>query len=389
MSSFTTNPTFISVDKRDIGMLQNKLSPQSMKISYEINTYKKVSADVFYIIPRGKKCIVWLTMYKGSPEVLFFDLDPRDHTKIKFISIRALHPSQMFHISDFEGRGTVLYGTLFVSSQQQVFAVENIHVYENVSVDNLTVLEKDGLLYKVFSKVANAADQKVANATDQKVANATDQKQKASAPFRHPATPETQVLFGVAVKYGTYAEALKASNTPSIIPYSVYAIQGRFRNQTDNKYYQNCQSQSQSQNQTQSQSQNQNQVQAKGQVPSKQPLAQSQTQNYTQPSTKIFMVQPEARVDMYTLRCPVTNEVESEPAHVGDYKTSALLNSIFRNVKENASLDTAEESDDEDAFQNLQELQMTGYITCSRERAMVCSYNYKFKRWVPLHLHYP
>lgn len=377
MSSFTTNPTFISVDKRDIGMLQNKLSPQSMKISYEINTYKKVSADVFYIIPRGKKCIVWLTMYKGSPEVLFFDLDPRDHTKIKFISIRALHPSQMFHISDFEGRGTVLYGTLFVSSQQQVFAVENIHVYENVSVDNLTVLEKDGLLYKVFSKVANA--------TDQKVANAADQKQKASAPFRHPATPETQVLFGVAVKYGTYAEALKASNTPSIIPYSVYAIQGRFRNQTDNKYYQNCQSQ----NQTQSQSQNQNQVQAKGQVPSKQPLAQSQTQNYTQPSTKIFMVQPEARVDMYTLRCPVTNEVESEPAHVGDYKTSALLNSIFRNVKENASLDTAEESDDEDAFQNLQELQMTGYITCSRERAMVCSYNYKFKRWVPLHLHYP
>jgi len=362
-------------------MLQNKLSPQSMKISYEINTYKKVSADVFYIIPRGKKCIVWLTMYKGSPEVLFFDLDPRDHTKIKFISIRALHPSQMFHISDFEGRGTVLYGTLFVSSQQQVFAVENIHVYENVSVDNLTVLEKDGLLYKVFSKVANA--------TDQKVANATDQKQKASAPFRNSATPETQVLFGVAVKYGTYAEALKASNTPSIIPYSVYAIQGRFRNQTDNKYYQNCQSQSQSQNQTQSQSQNQNQVQAKGQVPSKQPLAQSQTQNYTQPSTKIFMVQPEARVDMYTLRCPVTNEVESEPAHVGDYKTSALLNSIFRNVKENASLDTAEESDDEDAFQNSQELQLAGYITCSRERAMVCSYNYKFKRWVPLHLHYP
>jgi hypothetical protein len=238
-------------------------------------------------------------------------------------------------------------------------------------------------------KVANATDQKVANATDQKVANATDQKQKASAPFRNSATPETQVLFGVAVKYGTYAEALKASNTPSIIPYSVYAIQGRFRNQTDNKYYQNCQSQSQSQNQTQSQSQNQNQVQAKGQVPSKQPLAQSQTQNYTQPSTKIFMVQPEARVDMYTLRCPVTNEVESEPAHVGDYKTSALLNSIFRNVKENASLDTAEESDDEDAFQNSQELQLAGYITCSRERAMVCSYNYKFKRWVPLHLHYP
>lgn len=364
-SLITGHAAFISVDKRDIGMLQNKLSLQSMKISYEINTYKKVSADVFYIIPRGKKCIVWLTMYKNSPEVLFFDLDPRDHTKIKFISIRSLHPLQVFHISDFEGKGTVLYGTLFVSSQQQqVFAVENIHVYENASVDNLSVVEKDALLYKLFSKAS--ADQKATNI-------AADQKQKASAP-----EPETQVLFGVAVKYGTYAEALKASNTPSIIPYSAYAIQGRFRNQTDNKYYQNCQSQSQHQNPSQ--------IQAKCQIPNKQPLPQ--TQHYTQPVTKMFMVQAEARVDMYTLRCPVTNEVEPEPAHVGDYKTSVMLNSIFRNVKENASLDTAEESDDEEAFQNSQELHLSGYITCSRERAMVCSYNYKFKRWVPLHLHY-
>jgi hypothetical protein len=274
----------------------------------------------------------------------------------------------VFHTSDFEGKGTVLYGTLFVSSQQQqqVFAVENIHVYENASVDNLSVVEKDALLYKLFSKAS--ADQKTTNI-------AADQKQKASAP-----EPGTQVLFGVAVKYGTYAEALKASNTPSIIPYSVYAIQGRFRNQTDNKYYQNCQSQTQSQ----SQSQNPSQIQAKSQIPSKQ--LSYQTQNYTQSVTKMFMVQAEPRVDMYTLRCPLTNEVEPEPAHVGDYKTSVMLNSIFRNVKENASLDTAEESDDEDAFQNSQELHLSGYITCSRERAMVCSYNYKFKRWVPLHL---
>jgi len=360
----TSNPTFISVDKRDIGMLQTKLSLHSMKISYEINTYKKVSADVFYIIPRGKKCVAWFTMYKGSPEVLLFDLDPRDHTKIKFISIRALHPAQKFHISDFEGRGTVLYGTLFVSAShqhQQIFAVENIHVYENVSVDNLNVVEKDALLYKAFSKAS--ADQKVANATDQ----------KASA-FRH--SDDACVLFGVAVKYGTYAEALKASNTPSVIPYSVYAIQGRFRPQTDNKYYQNCQSQLQQQQQQQQQ-------QPQGQQRVFTQLLPSQP---GKPFTKIFMVQPEARVDMYTLRCPVTNEVEPEPAHVGDYKTSVLLNSIFRNVKENASLDTAEESDDEDAFQNSQELHMSGYITCSRERAMTCSYNYKFKRWVPLHL---
>ena len=123
---------FISIDRRDVSVLQSKLfhSPpgSSMKISYEINTYKKVSASGFYIIPRGKKCIVWLTVYKGALEAIFFDVDPRDHSKIKFVSIRAIHQSQQFHFNDFQGSGTVLYGTLFTHGpdQQQFFAVENI-----------------------------------------------------------------------------------------------------------------------------------------------------------------------------------------------------------------------------------------------------------------------
>jgi hypothetical protein len=59
------------------------------------------------------------------------------------------------------------------------------------------------------------------------------------------------------------------------------------------------------------------------------------------------MVSPQPLVDTYTLRCPISNVVEPEPAHVGDYKTSVLLNSLFRTVRENASLDAAEESEDE------------------------------------------
>lgn len=373
-------------------MLQTRLSIQSMKISYEINTYKKVSADVFYIIPRGKKCIAWLTMYKNSPEVIFFDLDPRDHTKIKFISVRTLHPSQGFHLSDFQGRGTVLYGTMFMhgDTPRQFFAVENIHVYENMDVDHLNVVEKDELLYKLFSKERASSLSSVQHV------------QQIQQIQQHQVDNiNTQILFGVAVKYGTYAEALKASNTPSIVPYSVYAIQGRFRTQTDNKYYQNCQNQNQSQIQGQGQGQCQGQGQIHSQLKSSYSTVSTLTSSSTastrssehmhmpMPMTKVFMVRPEARVDTYTLRCPVTNNIEHELAHVGDYKTSVLLNSIFRNVKENASLDTAEESDDEETFQNSQEMQISGYVnseTPNLERAMVCSYNYKFKRWVPLHL---
>ena len=352
---------FISIDRRDVSVLQTKLfhSPpgSSMKISYEINTYKKVSASGFYIIPRGKKCIVWLTVYKGAQEAIFFDVDPRDHSKIKFVSIRAIHPSQQFHFNDFQGSGTVLYGTLFTHGpdQQQFFAVENIHVYENACVDHLNVVQKDELLYTLFSKSGPSPSTRAVNA---------------------PA--HVQVLFGVAVKCGTYAEALKVANTPSIVPYSVYAIQGRFHTQTDNKYYQNCQSQ------------------GGGEHPLK-PLCGGGDKHTLKPlcgggsapiNTKLFMVSPQFRVDMYTLRCPITNVVEPEPAHVGDYKTSVLLNSIFRTVRENASLDAAEESEDEEVFQASQQMHIEGYISSSSppERAMICTYNYKFKRWVPLRL---
>jgi hypothetical protein len=349
-----------------------------MKISYEINTYKKVSASGFYIIPRGKKCIVWLTVYKGAQEAIFFDVDPRDHSRIKFVSIRAIHPSQQFHFDDFQGSGTVLYGTLFNHGpgldQQQFFAVENIHVYENACVDHLNVVQKDELLYMLFSK--------------------SGLTRAVNAP------PHVQVVFGVAVKCGTYAEALKVANTPSIVPYSVYAIQGRFHTQTDNKYYQNCQSQGGDKRPLKPQGGGERPLKplcgGGGERPL-QPLyadsntfAQVRGVRGAEPplNTKVFMVCPQHLVDTYTLRCPISNVVEPEPAHVGDYKTSVLLNSIFRTVRENASLDAAEESEDEEVFQASQQMHIEGYISSSSppERAMICTYNYKFKRWAPIRL---
>ena len=42
-------------------------------------------------------------------------------------------------------------------------------------------------------------------------------------------------------------------------------------------------------------------------------------------------------------------------AAIPDYKTSVLLNKVFRNIKENDNLDALEESDNEDEFEkNLQ-----------------------------------
>ena len=369
---------FTTVDRKDVVVLQSMLFGsalgKSMKISYEVNSYKKVSGDTFYVIPRGKKCMVWFTVYKNAPEVVFFDLDPRDHSKVKFVSIRKVHP-KCAAPSLFQGAGTVLYGTLFAHGARQLFGVENIHVYRNACIDHLSIRDKDAMLHDIFANEGLG-----------------------TVP---PTSTEDFVWFGVAAKYGTYAEALRAANTPSEIPYSVYAIQARYHTQTDNKYYQNCQNQSQGplatthqyqQQQQQQQQQQPHHQQHQHQQQPQQPQQQPQYRQYQQqPASKVFLVSPEPQVDMYTLRCPVTRAMESEPAHIGDYKTSAMMNTIFRNVRENASLDAIEESDDEDAFQNSQMRQLNGHIkyddsTTHVDVAMVCTYNYKFKRWSPVKL---
>ena len=40
--------------------------------------------------------------------------------------------------------------------------------------------------------------------------------------------------------------------------------------------------------------------------------------------------------------------------YIPDYKTSVMLNKIFRKIRENDNLDYIEESDDEDDFQNTE-----------------------------------
>ena len=362
---------FITVDRRDVPVLQSTLfgsaQGKSMKISYEVNSYKKVSGDRFYVIPRGKKCMAWFTMYKNAPEVLFFDLDPRDHSKVKFVSIRKIH-STCAAPSLFQGTGTVMYGTLFAHGARQLFGVENIHVYRNACVDHMSVRDKDELLHDIFANEGLG----VVPPTSSTYSNTNS-------------TTGDLVWFGIAVKYTSYAEALRSANTPSEIPYPVYAIQGRYHTQTDNKYYQNCQNQGQVPLATAVPQRHYHQSPIQVQPPTQ---PQQSYRQYQQPASKIFIVSPEPQVDMYTLRCPATRAVEPEPAHIGDYKTSAMMNTIFRNVRENASLDAIEESDDEDAFQNLHKSQMRGYIKCEdsvpAEVAMVCAYNYKFKRWSPL-----
>ena len=57
------------------------------------------------------------------------------------------------------------------------------------------------------------------------------------------------------------------------------------------------------------------------------------------------------------------------------------MNKLFRNIKENDNLDTLEESDDEEEFENIS---LDKYVDLNKKYIMKCEYNFSFKKWVPL-----
>ena len=97
----------------------------------------------------------------------------------------------------------------------------------------------------------------------------------------------------------------------------------------------------------------------------------------------ILKIRPDIQNDIYHLFCIDEKEDDFylDIAYIPDYKTSVLMNSLFRNIKENSNLDYLEESDEEDEFENEKE---DRFVYLDKEILMFCKYHYKFKKWVPL-----
>jgi hypothetical protein len=100
---------------------------------------------------------------------------------------------------------------------------------------------------------------------------------------------------------------------------------------------------------------------------------------------KFFIVSADIQNDIYNLvdpdnssDCTIANKLI---ASIPDYKTSVFMNALFRNIKENKSLDALEESDDEEEFENTN---IDKFVDLTKKIKMKCIFNYKFKKWTPV-----
>jgi hypothetical protein len=351
-----------------------------IKFSYELKSYKKVSnsnmnvtindsADdkdgvVYFIIPKGKKYFVW---FKNG-ECLFLELD----NDKQVVNVMSKKTSRIFP------NDTILYGTHFYyrapnnassnSIIQYYFTIENIHYYNGVNVDaTQTVFEKCKTLHLAFTTVS--------------------------------LEKTFQVDIGLP-HIDTCLERISA-----VKPfYQVYCIQKKKSNDKTNQYqnvHLNAASSIQK-NDVKQQPQQQTQEEIKTSVVTVSKHCVENGKKYVEKSNdysnnninninnnnkkyKIFIVSADIQNDIYNLVDPDNSSdytiANKLIASIPDYKTSVFMNALFRNIKENKSLDALEESDDEQEFENTN---IDKFVDLTKKIKMKCIFNYKFKKWTPV-----
>ena len=364
-----------------------------IKFSYESKPYKKVSQnknnnsineseqnkEFYFIIPKGKKYLVW---FKNN-ECFFLELDvggdkhPPTTPSVKgggVGELRSLSAQRKIvsitkkNVSHTFPDNTILYGTYFYIRQPQqisngkngnttyYFTIENIHYYNGLHLDTTNVFDK-------LTKINDFFKQQQQQQQQQQQLNLKNQYNTVEIGLPH------------------ISSSLKSAS--DIKPfYSAFCIQKKNYKNTLNEYENvfyfnsifNCSSVV---------------VPLAPHPPTHSCTTNTankiNTNNNTNSKYKIFTVRADLQNDVYHISNPDDNDVTVKSneivASIPDYKTSVMMNSLFRNIKENNSLDALEESDDEDEFENVN---LDKFVDLSKKIKMKCIYNYKFKKWTPI-----
>jgi hypothetical protein len=294
---------------------------KKFELSYEKLAHKKVyNSHIILAIPEGKKYLAWFTNYKEDN--VCFLLEIKDNRII----------NAKIAVTSFEDNlvlGTIFYGTLFNYNGINCFSIEDLYYYKGQNYISKTYLEKINLLKKIFT---NELSQNVL--------------------FKQ------YTVFGLPLMSTDFNILLKEIES---LPYKVSQIKFRFFEKNNArkilflKYFK--------------------------------PGANkcyNEVKNNSILSNAIFKITPDIEPDIYNLFIYKNGKEEYyDFAFIPDYKTSVMMNKLFRKIKENDNLDSIEESDDEAEFEDQRE---DKYVFLDKSYKMNCIYNSKFKRWVPINL---
>ena len=364
------------------------------RLSYEASIHKNdknsnpISDYTCFLLPKGRRCIAWATEWRRTKIIAVIEIEntsrDRDCQRERSISpiIRKFHqdngwlPGRVRILDACFDRslvyGSVFGGVLFRLSedrvshpQSQFFSIHTIYWYKGNPVPPLTASGHIQLCEDIF------ADNNI--------------RQVAY-------TKQNSVIFGLPVLCRTEEDAQTIARN---LPYDTFAIQYRYFTHT--RVFQHI---------LQDKPPVQNHIQPQpARIISNHAIApvvssSSAKRTFIQPSDEMltniqatFIVRPNIQNDIYELFVLPSTSASSRGgrceyvfhnfAHIPGYKTSVMMNRMFRNITENERLDTMEESEDETEFENTEP---DKYVTLTKEYRMTCRFNKRFCRWVPIEL---
>jgi hypothetical protein len=322
----------------------------NIKLSYENIIHKKVYSDFVLAIPEGKKCFAWFTNSKNGNVCYILELgESKQIFDIKIVNC-CFNSCLSF--------GTIFYGSLFNYLNNNFFSIEDIFLYKGKNVSNDIWIKKLELF-----------------------------KQIMSIDIKQVAYNKSFIVFGLPLINIDFNKLLDEIGK---VNYKIKCVQFRNYNNKNVSQYLELININKSLNVKQEVKQPIKKNDYKPVAVIKQVTNVNQNFSYKNNTKRerlaIFQVKPEIQNDIYYLYCYDNNSqslIHYNIAYIPDFKTSVMMNKLFRNIKENNNLDTLEESDDEDEFENDKE---DRFVYLDREFNMLCSYNYKFKKWTPLKL---
>jgi hypothetical protein len=350
-----------------------------IKLSYEINIHNKETTNVdnsssigYFIIPKGRRYVAWFTTYKCDRVCIFIEV-------IRPIKNVLQHNVPVEHNNSFGDMyvfpvcfdaalslGTIISGTMFNTQQSglRYFTVQNMYAYKgNIVHDKYSHMhDYMKLITRIF-----------------------DSREIVQTGFT-----SNGVVFGLPICCQTMSQAETIALSGKL-PYTVYSIHKRYQGTAKVEQFVLGNGNvsvpvveiPRIQHTPPSPAHHQKQQQHQQQQQQPQPLRSKYTQHET--SYGCFLVRPDIQFDIYDLYvCDNTTSPtlkKHNVAHIPSYKTSVLMNTLFRNIKENTNLDFLEESDDEDEFENTD---VDKYVDMTKEICMICIFNDKFRRWIPV-----
>lgn len=181
-----------------------------VKLFYEKNAHKKVTADYYVAIPYGKKYFAWFTHHNNENVCVLVEIKVEKDGLFKVLSsiIRPVAFKSSLSL------GTLLYGTMLPKTN--FFCAENIFFYKGERVNGKSNKDRLNLMEQIFKN-----------------------------DLRQVTVLQKELIFGTAVMSNSFKWLIKEISS---LPYQIYCIQCKnFTNNNAHKMlYKNYQQQEQS-----------------------------------------------------------------------------------------------------------------------------------------------